>query len=137
MRVVDKDDTAPSLGNTAPNLADGSYSLVQASFYRTGSSASPIRSLRAGLVVHGPTLIVNAKDTSVAGLPDESMTFLLASGGVLTKTCESVHGSVSAWVFPFNVGQTTQAQLAYDGVSRFVRVVVSRADGATELVFAR
>jgi hypothetical protein len=137
VRVVDKSDTAPSLGNASPNLADGSYALVQASFYRAGTSGSPIDSVRAGLVVNGPTLIVNAQDTTVSGLGDESMTFLVASGGAMTKTCESVHGSVSAWFFPFNVGGTTQAQLGYDGTTNTVRVVVSRADGATELVFAR
>ncbi len=137
VRLVDKADVAPSLGNGAPSIADGSYVLVQASFYRTGSSASPIRTLKANLDVSGPTLTVNARDSSVAGLPDESQTFLVASGGVLTKTCESVHGSVAAWVFPFAVGATAQSQLDYDGTSRVVRLIMSRADGATELVFAR
>ena len=137
MRVVDKSDVTPSLGDASANVADGSYALVQASFYRIGASASPVRSVRASLDVSGPTFTVNARDSSVAGLPDESLTFLLASGGVLTKTCESVHGPVSAWFFPFAVGGATQPQVAYDGGSRLVRLIVSRADGATELVFAR
>lgn len=137
VRVVDKADVTPSLGDASTNVADGSYALVQASFYRTGASASPVRSLRASLDVSGPTFTVNGRDASVAGLPDESLTFLLASGGVLTKTCESVHGSVSAWFFPFAVGGATQAQVVYEPTSRVVRLIVSRADGATELVFAR
>jgi hypothetical protein len=61
----------------------------------------------------------------------------MPSAGVMTKTCEAVHGSVSAWIFPFNVGSTTQPQLGYDGASGFVRFMLNRADGATELVFAR
>jgi hypothetical protein len=137
VRVVNKTDLTPALGDTGPSLADGSYALVQATFYRTGQSPSPVRSLKAGLDVQGPTLTVNAQDTSVAGLPAESLTFLLASGGSVTKTCESEHGSVSAWFFPFQVGGTSQAQMQYDGSSGFARVIVSRADGATELVFAR
>lgn len=137
VRVVDKADVAPSFGDASPSLADGSYALVQATFFRTGSSGSPVRSLKATLGVRGPTLTVNARDTSITGLPDESLTFLLASPGVMTKTCESLHGSVSAWFFPFVVGGTTQPQMTYDGPSGFVRVVVTRADGATELVFAR
>jgi len=137
VRVVDKGDATPSLGDASANVADSSYALAQATFYRAGASASPVRSLRASLDVSGPTFTVNARDSSVAGLPDESMTFLLASGGVLTKTCESVHGPVSAWFFPFAVGGTTQAQVSYGGGARVVRLIVSRADGATELVFAR
>jgi hypothetical protein len=137
VRVVDKGDSSPSLGDAALNLADGDYTLVQATFFRVGSSGSPVRTLKASLEVHGPTLTVNARDTSVGGLPDESLKFLLASGGVTTKTCESVHGSISAWFFPFVVGGTTQAQLGYDASSGFVRMIVSRPDGATELVFAK
>jgi hypothetical protein len=137
VRVVDKPDLAPTLGEGPPNLADGSYALVQATFFSTGQSASPVRSLKAALDVRGPTLTVNAQDTSVAGLPNESLTFLLAPDAVATKTCESVHGSVSAWFFPFSVGKTTQTQARYDGASGFVRILVARADGATELVFAQ
>lgn len=137
VRVVDKGDSSPSLGNASPILADGTYALVQATFFRSGPSASPVRSLKASLEVHGPTLSVNAQDTSVTGMQEESLQFLLASPGVMTKTCEAVHGSVSAWFFPFVVGGTTQPQLGYDGASGFLRVIVSRADGATELVFAR
>jgi hypothetical protein len=137
VRVVDKSELAPAFADASPNLADGAYALVQATFFRNGQSASPVRSLKASLDVRGPTLTVNAQDTSVAGLPGESLTFLIASPGVMTKTCESVHGSVSAWFFPFVVGATTQPQMSYDGASGFLRVVVSRADGATELVFAR
>jgi len=138
VRVVDKTDLTPALTNdTQASLADGSYSLVQATFYRTGPSASPVRSLKATLDVTGPTLTLNAQDTSVVGLPSESLTFLTASGGVVTKTCEAVHGSVSAWFFPFVVGATSQTQMGYGGPSGFVRVIVSRADGATELIFAR
>jgi hypothetical protein len=87
--------------------------------------------------VTGPTFTLNAQDTSVAGLPAESLTFLNASGGVVTKTCEAVHGSVSAWFFPFIVGSSSQTQMSYGGPSGFVRIIVSRSDGATELIFAR
>ncbi|MDB4939213.1 MAG: hypothetical protein JWP87_6185, partial [Labilithrix sp.] len=137
VRVVEKSDLSPAFGDATPNLPDGSYTLVQASFYRTGAVATPVRSLRASIDVHGPTLSVNAQDTSVSGLAAESLTFLLASGAVLTKTCESVHGSISVWFFPFAVGGMTQSQLHYDSASGFMRVVVTRSDGATELVFAR
>jgi len=74
VRVVDKGDATPSLGDASTNVADSSYALVQATFYRVGASASPVRSLRASLDVSGPTFTVNARDSSVAGLPDESMT---------------------------------------------------------------
>lgn len=139
VRVVDKSDPVPALGDAPLLLADGSYSLVQATFYRTGQNASAVHALRAGLDVKGQTLTINAQDTSVAGLAPESLTFLLANinASAMTKTCESVHGSVSAWFFPFNVGSNTQPQLTYDSASGFVRLVVGRADGATELVFSR
>jgi hypothetical protein len=137
VRVVNKSDVSPTLGDAVPNLADGSYALVQATFFRTGQSASPVRSLKAGLDVDGPNLTVNAQDTSVAGLPAESLTFLAASGGAVTKTCEATHGSISAWFFPFQVGGTSQTQMQYDRSTGFLRLIVGRADGATELVFAR
>lgn len=137
VRVVDKSEAGPSFGDGSPNLSDGSYTLVQATFFRTGSTASPVRSLVAALDIKGPTLTVNARDASVAGLPDESLKFLFAQPGVMTKTCESMHGSISAWFFPFVVGGATQPQITYDANSGFVRMVVSRADGATELVFAK
>lgn len=137
VRVVDKSEASPSFGDGSPNLADGSYTLVQATFFRTGTTASPVRSLVAALDIKGPTLTVNARDTSVVGFPDESLKFLFGSPGVMTKTCESMHGSISAWFFPFVVGGATQPQITYDGNSGFVRMVVSRADGATELVFAK
>jgi hypothetical protein len=137
VRVVNKSDASPTLGNAAQNFADGSYTLVQATFFRTGPNASPVRSLKAALDVQGPTLTVNAQDTSVAGLPAESLTFLTASDGVVTKTCEATHGSISAWFFPFQVGGTSQTQMQYDGSNGLLRMIVGRADGATELVFAR
>jgi hypothetical protein len=137
VRVVEKTEHSPVLADASSSVADGSYTLVQASFYRTGAAATPVRSLRAGLDVHGPTVTVNAQDTSLSGLPAESLAFLLASAGVVTKTCESVHGSISAWFFPFAVGGMTQSQLQYDSVSGIVRIIVTRTDGATELVFAR
>lgn len=136
VRVVDKGDLAPTFGDATPNLSDGSYALVQATFFRASQSASPVRSLKAALGVRGPTLTVNAQDTSVPNLPAESLTFLLGAGSGVTKTCDSTHGSISAWFFPFTVGASTQAQMHYDGASGFVRVVVNRSDGATELVFA-
>lgn len=137
VRVVDKSDVAPSFGDASVNLADGSYTLVQASFFRITSSASPVRSLKATIDVRGPTLTVNAQETSIAGSPNESLTLLLASSNVMTKTCEGAHGSISAWLFPFVVGATAQPQLQYDANSGFFRLLVSRADGATELVFVR
>jgi hypothetical protein len=137
VRVVEKSDSSPSLGNASPNLADGAYTLVQATFFRTGSSGIPVRSLKAALEVRGPTFTLNAQDTSVAGLAPESLKFLFASPGAMTKTCEAAYGSVSAWFFPFAVGGTTQPQMTYDAATGFARLVVSRADGATELVFAR
>lgn len=137
VRVVAKGDSSPALGDATPNLADGAYSLVQATFFRVGQSTSPVRSLKAALDVRGPTLTVNAQDTSVPGLPAESLTFMMPSAGSgVTKTCDATHGSVSSWFFPFSVGTSSQAQMQYDGASGFIRVIVNRGDGATELVFA-
>ena len=135
VRVVDKSDTPPALNGVAPNVADGTYALVQATFFRTGTAASPVRSLRASLDVHGATLALSAQDTSVAGLPAESFSLLTGSGNV-TKTCEGVHGTVGAWFLPFAVGTTDATLMDYDGTGGFLRVIVSRQDGSTELVFA-
>jgi hypothetical protein len=136
VRVVDKSDAPPALNGVAPNVADGTYALVQATFFRTGTAASPVRSLRASLDVHGATLALSAQDTSVAGLPAESFSLLTGSGNV-TKTCEGVHGTVGAWFFPFAVGSTDATLMDYDGTGGFLRIVVSRQDGSTELVFAK
>jgi hypothetical protein len=136
VRVVDKSDPSPTFQSGGAALADGAYDLVQASFFRTGASDSPVRSLKATLTVHGATLTLGAQDLSVAGQPTESLSFLVGQGS-LTKTCESARGTVSAWFFPFLVGGSGQTQIFDDGNSGFLRVVVSRADGATELVFAR
>jgi hypothetical protein len=136
VRVVDKSDLPPSLNDVPPNVADGSYALVQATFFRSGQAASPVRSLRAALEVHGATLAISSQDTSVPGLPKESLSFLQGAGAV-TKTCESVHGTVSAWFFPFAVGATAMTRMEFDGASGFLRIIVARTGGSTELVFAR
>jgi len=136
VRVVDKSDPAPALNGAPPNVADGTYALVQATFFRTGQAASPVRSLRAALDVHGATLALSTQDTSVTGLPSESFALLMGSGTV-TKTCESMHGTVGAWFFPFAVGGTASTLMDYDGAGGFLRIVVARSDGATELVFAK
>lgn len=136
VRVVDKSDPVPALNDVAPNVADGTYSLVQATFFRTGQAASAVRSVRAALEVHGPTLALSAQDTSLTGLPSESLSLLVGSGAV-TKTCESVHGTVAAWFFPFAVGGSAVTHMEYDGAGGFLRIIVARADGATELVFAK
>jgi hypothetical protein len=140
VRVVDKSDPVPALNGNASNAADGTYALVQATFFRTGQATSAVRSLRAALEVHGATLTVSAQDTSVAGLPSESLSLLVGSGagaGAVTKTCESVHGTIAAWFFPFAVGGSAATLMDYDGADGFLRLVVARADGATELVFAK
>jgi hypothetical protein len=136
IRVVDKSDLPPALNDVPPNVADGTYELVQATFFRSGQAASPVRSLRAALEVQGPTLALSSQDTSVAGLPKESLSFLTGSGAV-TKTCESAHGTVSSWFFPFGVGASAVTRMEYDGAAGVLRIVVARTDGATELVFAK
>jgi hypothetical protein len=136
VRVVDKSDPSPALNDVPPNVADGTYSLVQATFFRSGQTASPVRSLRAALEVHGATLALSSQDTSVAGLPKESLSFLVGASTV-TKTCESVLGTVSAWFFPFGVGATAVTHMEYNGAAGFLRIVIGRTDGSTELVFAR
>jgi hypothetical protein len=136
VRVVDKSDLPPALNDVPPNVADGTYELVQATFFRSGQAATPVRSLRAALEVKGATLAVSSQDTSVAGLPRESLSFLMGAGAV-TKTCESVHGTVSSWFFPFGVGATAVTRMEYNGASGFLRIIVNRADGSTELVFAK
>lgn len=136
VRVVNKRDLPPALSDVPPTLADGTYALVQATFFRSGQTANPVRSLRAALEVHGATLAVSSQDTSVTGLPKESLSFLVGAGTV-TKTCESVHGTISSWFFPFGVGATSATRMEYDSASGFLRVIVNRTDGSTELVFAK
>lgn len=136
VRVVDKSDLPPALNDVPPNVADGTYALVQATFFRSGQAATPVKSLRAALQVHGATLAISSQDTSVPGLPKESNSFLVG-GGAVTKTCESTHGTVAAWFFPMAVGGTATTHMEFDGASGFLRIIVDRTGGSTELVFAR
>src|SRR6185369_11741982 len=136
VRVVDKSEAPPTFGEAASDLADGMYQLVQASFYQSTTAESAIRSLRATLSIRGRTLTLGAQDMTVAGHPAEALTFLFQNGS-LTKTCDAVGGGVSSWFFPFPVGQGEPAKAEYDGDSGFVRLIIPRSDGSTELVFSK
>jgi hypothetical protein len=136
--VIEKSTPAPSLGPSPSPAADGSYRLVQASFFRSSTVASAVRTLRATLVVRGRTLSLGAQDTTVAANRVEGFSFLFDQNA-LTKTCDGPDGGgdVSAWFFPFPVGGSGAAQLAYDSALGTIRLVATRSDGVTELVFAR
>jgi hypothetical protein len=134
--VVEKSDPAPVLGSFLPPESDGTYALVQATFFRSTVTDSAVRSLRATLLVRGNTLRLGAQDMTVPGNPFEGLSFLLGTGG-LTKTCSGAPADVAGWFFPAPVGQNVGTTVAYDRDMGFVRLIVSRSDGATELVFSK
>lgn len=136
IRVVDKSDPPPALSAAPPNVADGTYQLVQASFFGGDQGTTPVRTLKATVTVRGAAVALGVKDTTFAAQPTESLTFLVGSDSI-TKTCESTKGAVSAWFFPFAVGAAGDARLAYDGATGILRLIVKRNEGTAELVFAK
>lgn len=136
VRVIEKREAAPTFDQAAPKPVDGHYELVQASFFRREAGPIGVARLQAGIDVTGTSISIGAQNISQTTEASESMTFLLAEGG-LTKVCETRHGSVAQWIFPIATGATGTARLEYDALASTLRLVVARPEGETELIFSR
>ncbi len=136
VRIVEKAEAAPAYPEGGAKPADGHYALVQASFYRTETGPIGVDRLEAGIDIRGSSIGIGAQNVSQVGEESESMTFLLADGGI-TKVCETRHGSIAQWLFPIATGSTGHARFAYDSLTSTLRLVVARPEGETELIFSR
>lgn len=119
---------APPPAFTEATAPDGSYLLVQGSWY----GASPLRTSSARLQISGAKLVLGAQSTDTGGASaKESFTFVL-TGDALTLVCRTDSGPLTRWLYPMAPGASESAAVSWDAGNN---VLTLRVGSSADLVF--